>query len=129
MLFMLTTLSDFESFFISAELITSLVFVFFIFRKKNFFFSRKECEEGFECGFDSFSKERMGFCVRFIKLAILFLLIDLEISLLLPFFQKGLLYVILGDKYLISLIVILVIILLILLLEWAGGGVKWREEI
>ena len=40
----------------------------------------------FECGFNSFSKEYVGFCVQFLNIAILFLLVDLEIALIVPFF-------------------------------------------
>ena len=86
-MFFIYNIGDFESFFMVVEIISLALIFFLFFRKKN----NKviESEEGFECGFDCFYKEKIRFCVRFIKLAILFLLIDLEISFLLPFFQKG----------------------------------------
>merc|ERR1712178_68532 len=40
----------------------------------------------FECGFNSLSKSFTGLCVQFLNIAILFLLVDLEIALLIPFF-------------------------------------------
>merc|ERR1712179_491390 len=40
----------------------------------------------FECGFNSIFKSFSGLCVQFLNIAILFLLVDLEIALLIPFF-------------------------------------------
>ena len=39
---------------------------------------------GYECGFDSFESARVPFSVRFFLVGILFLLFDLEVSLLFP---------------------------------------------
>ena len=40
----------------------------------------------FECGFNPFSQSYIRFCVQFLNVAILFLLVDLEIALILPLF-------------------------------------------
>ena len=42
----------------------------------------------FECGFNMINKNYQGFSINFLKLAILFLLVDLEIALLIPLFNK-----------------------------------------
>lgn len=39
---------------------------------------------GYECGFDSFESARVPFSVQFFLVGLLFLLFDLEISLLFP---------------------------------------------
>ena len=39
---------------------------------------------GYECGFDSFESARVPFSIRFFLIGILFLLFDLEVSLLFP---------------------------------------------
>lgn len=39
---------------------------------------------GYECGFDSFESARVPFSVRFFLVGLLFLLFDLEVSLLFP---------------------------------------------
>lgn len=39
---------------------------------------------GYECGFESFESARVPFSVRFFLVGILFLLFDLEVSLLFP---------------------------------------------
>lgn len=116
-------LGELESFLLVVELITFVVAFFFLFRSENRG-KRLEARDGFECGFDGFSKEKIGFCIRFIKLAILFLLIDLEISFFLPFFQKGYIHSIRVDYFYYSVIIILILILLILVCEYNGGGVR-----
>ena len=55
----------------------------FLFRETN---PVKDQFRAFECGFEPFCKKYLGFCVQFIKTALLFLLVDLEIALLMPFF-------------------------------------------
>merc|ERR1712011_1420 len=42
----------------------------------------------FECGFNIIDKNYQGFSITFLKVAILFLLVDLEIALLIPIFNK-----------------------------------------
>ena len=83
----------------------------------------------FECGFNAFNKKYLGFCVQFLNIAILFLLVDLEIALLLPFFfncffLEKFSYLTIG---LINLIVFFLVVLL--LLEWVFGGLNWKEDI
>lgn len=83
----------------------------------------------FECGFNSFQKKYLGFCVQFLNIAILFLLVDLEIALLIPFFFNSFFL----EKFFwkTTQIVIFIILFLIVLLavEYRFGGLNWKEEI
>ena len=68
-------------------------------------FSREQ-NQAFECGFDILRKSYVGFCVQYIKTAFLFLLIDLEIALLVPFFVNTPIY---EKSFIISYTIILLI--------------------
>ena len=72
-------------------------------------------------------KNFQGFSVTFLKVAILFLLVDLEIALLIPLFNKrGLLLKnispITGTIRIISFFLIL-----LLIIEKKRGGLNWKE--
>lgn len=88
----------------------------------------EETNKSFECGFNQFEKCYSGFCVQFIKTALLFLLVDLEIALLLPFFVNIPFFEkeFMTRSAIISFISL--ILLSILLIEIRIGGLKWQEE-
>ena len=86
-----------------------------------------EKTRAFECGFNIIKKNFQGFSVTFLKIAILFLLVDLEIALLIPLFNKRglLLGRIIPLTYTIFILSFFLIFLLIV--EKAGGGLNWKE--
>ena len=90
---------------------------------------RLEILSPFECGFNPFSKSYMGFCIQFLNVAILFLLVDLEIALILPLFLNFsfLEKIINTSIYYIRLIGVFLILLLIL--EYFLGGLNWKEDL
>ena len=90
---------------------------------------RKDRFSGFECGFDQVYRLNRGFCVRFFNLAILFLFVDLEIALIIPFFRGCLPHLINPLLPTIILFRLFIFLLLILIVEILFGGVKWSEEI
>ena len=89
----------------------------------------KEQNTSFECGFDQFNKNYLGFCIQFIKTAFLFLLVDLEIALLLPLFINTPLYEKFDLRSLSCMVLIYLTLFLILWLEASIGGLNWREDI
>ena len=114
---------------------SSVVFFFMVFS----LYQRKQCKityiplieqsTSFECGFDRFDKEYLGFCVQYIKTAFLFLIVDLEIALVIPLFMNTPLY---EKSYLSSLTILLLIIialLLMLFMEVLMGGLSWQEDL
>lgn len=87
-----------------------------------------EALTSFECGFNSFSKDYVGFCIQFLNIAILFLLVDLEIALIVPFFFNS---ISLEKRNLFFYFIqgISLFLLALLLVEWYWGGLSWKEEI
>lgn len=83
----------------------------------------------FECGFNPIRKKYLGFCVQFLNIAILFLLVDLEIALLIPFFFNTyrLEKVFFRNRIISGIIILFLLILLVL--EKLIGGLAWKEEI
>ena len=83
----------------------------------------------FECGFNPFSKTYHGFCVQFLNIAILFLLVDLEIALIIPFFFNTSILEKKRNGVVNFIVFIGFFLILLLLIEWKLGGLKWKEEI
>nr|UGS80380.1 NADH dehydrogenase subunit 3 [Lachesilla pedicularia] len=85
----------------------------------------REKLSSFECGFDQKSSSRVPFSLQFFLIAIIFLIFDVEITLILPSimnlnWSKPLLWLI------INLIFILVLIIGILH-EWNQGALNWSN--
>nr|YP_010240639.1 NADH dehydrogenase subunit 3 [Aleochara postica]QTG39871.1 NADH dehydrogenase subunit 3 [Aleochara postica] len=86
-------------------------------------FMDREKSSPFECGFDPKSAARMPFSIQFFLIAIIFLIFDVEITLLIPF--------ILTMKisnlmiYFYSLLFFLMILLIGLYHEWNQGALNW----
>nr|YP_010596841.1 NADH dehydrogenase subunit 3 [Cycetogamasus diviortus]WAK85127.1 NADH dehydrogenase subunit 3 [Cycetogamasus diviortus] len=92
---------------------------FFLSKKS---FSDKEKTTPFECGFDPYLMTRSPFSLRFFKIAIIFLIFDIEIVLILPL---PLINSSNNSLYMISSICVIIIILAGLLYEWQQGSLDW----
>nr|WGO57996.1 NADH dehydrogenase subunit 3 [Pseudoglomeris magnifica] len=83
----------------------------------------REKNSPFECGFDPMNSARLPFSLRFFLIAVIFLIFDVEITLLLP------MTIIMPFSNLKSLIIISFLFLMILLLglyhEWNQGSLEW----
>jgi len=92
-------------------------------RRKNFVNSREKSRP-FECGFDPKDKARIPFSLRFFLIVILFLIFDVELSLLLQLpFQLDFDHF----KGRLGLLVFVWILLLGTLEEWRRGILKWKD--
>nr|QLY89669.1 NADH dehydrogenase subunit 3 [Hydraena riparia] len=86
-------------------------------------FMDREKNSPFECGFDPKSSARMPFSIHFFLIAIIFLIFDVEITLLIP------LILILPYTNIMNYLIISMFFILILLIglyhEWNQGALNW----
>nr|YP_009050082.1 NADH dehydrogenase subunit 3 [Tenebrio molitor]AGX28415.1 NADH dehydrogenase subunit 3 [Tenebrio molitor]QDG00993.1 NADH dehydrogenase subunit 3 [Tenebrio molitor]QDG01006.1 NADH dehydrogenase subunit 3 [Tenebrio molitor]QDG01019.1 NADH dehydrogenase subunit 3 [Tenebrio molitor]QDG01032.1 NADH dehydrogenase subunit 3 [Tenebrio molitor] len=100
-----------------------LITVLNITSKKSF--ADREKNSPFECGFDPKSTARLPFSMHFFLIAIIFLIFDVEITLLFPLmismkFNSMMMY--------FSTTMIFVIVLLVgLIHEWNQGALDWTN--
>nr|QFG40105.1 NADH dehydrogenase subunit 3 [Alpheus bellulus] len=85
----------------------------------------REKNSPFECGFDPKGSARMPFSLRFFLIAVIFLIFDVEITLLLPLVPIISLSNI--KTWILTGIFFLIILLLGLYHEWAQGALDWAE--
>nr|YP_010321799.1 NADH dehydrogenase subunit 3 [Stenochironomus okialbus]UKO33000.1 NADH dehydrogenase subunit 3 [Stenochironomus okialbus] len=112
-LFMISTLTFFICFL--------LMFISSLLMKKKSM--NRENLTPFECGFNSMNSARLPFSIKFFLIAIIFLIFDVEITMILP--------LILTMKYsnlfmwTITNFTFLLILIIGLLLEWYQGSLTW----
>nr|AND96321.1 NADH deshydrogenase subunit 3 [Onitis falcatus] len=86
-------------------------------------FMDREKSSPFECGFDPKSSSRMPFSLQFFLIAMIFLIFDVEITLLIP------LIMIMKISHLLNFLLVTLFFLSILLLglyhEWNQGALNW----
>nr|QEG58686.1 NADH dehydrogenase subunit 3 [Oberea yaoshana] len=86
-------------------------------------FSDREKSSPFECGFDPKNPARLPFSLQFFLIAVIFLIFDVEITLLLPLILTLKISNILNYS-IISLFFILILIIG-LFHEWNQGALNW----
>nr|YP_009652401.1 NADH dehydrogenase subunit 3 [Sinella curviseta]AAZ78313.1 NADH dehydrogenase subunit 3 [Sinella curviseta]QAU56472.1 NADH dehydrogenase subunit 3 [Sinella curviseta] len=106
---------------ISLGLSVILILVNSLIAKKSFF--DREKPSPFECGFDPKSSSRVPFSLRFYLIALIFLIFDVEITLILPIpiFMNSM------NATLMSTVASFFIFILIagLFHEWNEGALQW----
>nr|AFQ62419.1 NADH dehydrogenase subunit 3 [Meru phyllisae] len=114
-------------------IVSMMIIIFFLsliimmianFISKKTFYDREK-NSPFECGFDPMNSSRLPFSIHFFMIAIIFLIFDVEITLLLPMIK----IVNYSSFYSWMLTFFLFIIILILGLyhEWNNGALKWSN--
>nr|AHB23657.1 NADH dehydrogenase subunit 3 [Idris sp. MM-2013] len=103
-------------------LIAMIMYFLNIFFMKKMFLEREKMIP-LECGFNMMNKNLLPFSIQFYYMAILFLIFDIEISLMLPMIQK--LYYFFLNKWLILFTAISLILIFGLILEWWKNLIKW----
>nr|UHY94358.1 NADH dehydrogenase subunit 3 [Folsomia candida] len=107
---------------ISLGLSMILIYLNSLIAKKNM--QEREKPSAFECGFDPKSSSRLPFSLRFYLIAVIFLIFDVEITLIIP------LPIILASMnwmFALSLVTFFITILLVgLLHEWNQGALDWK---
>nr|UFZ13235.1 NADH dehydrogenase subunit 3 [Orohermes crepusculus] len=86
-------------------------------------FTDREKSSPFECGFDPMNSSRMPFSLQFFLIAMIFLIFDVEITLLFPMLM------IMKTSNLLHWMFVSIFFLLILLIglyhEWNQGALNW----
>nr|AKM70255.1 NADH dehydrogenase subunit 3 [Aiceona himalaica] len=78
----------------------------------------------FECGFDPFNKSRIPFSLNFYLIAIIFLIFDIEISIILPMIMNfKMSNMILFNMMFMSFFMFMI---LTIFYEWKFGSLKWK---
>nr|AML25986.1 NADH dehydrogenase subunit 3 [Staphylinidae sp. BMNH 1274232] len=86
-------------------------------------FMDREKNSPFECGFDPKSSARMPFSLQFFLITVIFLIFDVEITLLVPFIM--IMKISLLKIYIITFIFFIIILLMGLYHEWKQGALNW----
>nr|ALO76262.1 NADH deshydrogenase subunit 3 [Schizonycha sp. SCH01] len=99
----------------------SLIIISFTISKKSFM--DREKSSPFECGFDPKGSARLPFSIQFFLIAVIFLIFDVEITLLIP------LVLTINITSILSYILIssffLTVLLAGLYYEWKQGALEW----
>nr|ALO70350.1 NADH deshydrogenase subunit 3 [Atheta gagatina] len=103
-------------------LISSIVMILASVISKKTFMDREKSSP-FECGFDPKSSARMPFSLQFFLIAVIFLIFDVEITLLIPFIM--ILKISSMKTYIFALIFFIIILLIGLYHEWNQGALNW----
>ena len=85
---------------------------------------REKCSP-YECGFNPKGSARLPFSLRFFLIAVIFLIFDVEITLLLPI--ASILNIVNIFSWLITRTLFLLILLIGLYYEWYQGALEWSE--
>nr|ARH54474.1 NADH dehydrogenase subunit 3 [Melasis buprestoides] len=86
-------------------------------------FMDREKTSPFECGFDPKSSARIPFSLQFFLIAMMFLIFDIEITLILPFIYS--MKTINMTNMIITYLSLIAILLVGLLHEWNQGMLNW----
>nr|YP_009501976.1 NADH dehydrogenase subunit 3 [Russelliana solanicola]AWU49057.1 NADH dehydrogenase subunit 3 [Russelliana solanicola] len=86
-------------------------------------FTNRDKTSPFECGFDPFKKPRLPFSIQFFCISLMFLIFDIEMTLILPIpllkFQINLI------NWTVSSSILITLLMLGLILEWKEGSMNW----
>nr|YP_010926075.1 NADH dehydrogenase subunit 3 [Piagetiella africana]WKF19588.1 NADH dehydrogenase subunit 3 [Piagetiella africana] len=101
------------------SLLLSLLLLFVsLFFMENIF--NESSESPFECGFEPISFSRVPFSIQFFSISIIFLVFDLEVTIIVPLLMMHKSVTLLFNMSLINLVLILG-----LLVEWNDGSLEW----
>nr|APX40245.1 NADH dehydrogenase subunit 3 [Psylliodes circumdatus] len=104
--------------------ILALLIILLNFISKKTFYDREKGSP-FECGFDPKSSARLPFSLHFFLIAIIFLIFDVEITLLLPLILTMKISNIYNYSYILTTFIL--ILILGLYHEWNQGALNWTN--
>nr|ASL05699.1 NADH dehydrogenase subunit 3 [Xylotrechus magnicollis] len=86
-------------------------------------FTDREKSSPFECGFDPKGSARLPFSLQFFLIAVIFLIFDVEITLLMPMVMTMINSNLMSYSYVVTFFII--ILILGLFHEWNQGALNW----
>nr|QIV24815.1 NADH dehydrogenase subunit 3 [Teispes insularis] len=101
----------------------ALLMILNIMSKKTF--SDREKSSPFECGFDPKTQARLPFSLQFFLIAVIFIIFDVEITLLLPMIKT--LTISSSISYTATAFFFLIILIFGLFHEWNQGALEWAK--
>nr|ALO77028.1 NADH deshydrogenase subunit 3 [Sphindus dubius] len=87
-------------------------------------FLDREKSSPFECGFNPMSTARLPFSLSFFLVAIIFLIFDVEITLIIPMIKSFMM--INMFSYYLMLTFFIIILIMGLYHEWSQGALNWK---
>nr|AKM69995.1 NADH dehydrogenase subunit 3 [Saltusaphis sp. YW-2015] len=102
-------------------LLILMLLMIMIYMKMKFNFNKSA---PFECGFDPFNKSRIPFSMNFYLIAIIFLIFDIEISIILPMIMNFKI----SNMVIFNTLFIMFFIFMIFTIfyEWKFGSLNWK---
>nr|AQD17656.1 NADH dehydrogenase subunit 3 [Oryzaephilus surinamensis]QCP68865.1 NADH dehydrogenase subunit 3 [Oryzaephilus surinamensis]UNH68022.1 NADH dehydrogenase subunit 3 [Oryzaephilus surinamensis] len=108
--------------FIIATISFLIILILNLTSKKSF--SDREKSSPFECGFDPKSSARLPFSIQFFLIAIIFLIFDVEITLILPYVKNTQMMSI--TEISMNFIILMFILITGTAHEWNQGALNWK---
>nr|QUL61656.1 NADH dehydrogenase subunit 3 [Orthopagus splendens] len=100
---------------------TMMLLTMMISKKKNM---SREKNSPFECGFSNMSSPRKYFSTHFFLIATIFLIFDMEMSIILPMFSTKMIKI---NEWFYSSLLTMMILMLGLMHEWKNGMLEWTK--
>nr|QHN89266.1 NADH dehydrogenase subunit 3 [Aphis aurantii] len=108
---------------LTLTLISMLLFMIMILINMKMKFNHNKSAP-FECGFDPFNKSRIPFSLNFYLIAIIFLIFDIEISIILPmilnFKISNMIY------FNLMFMMFFMFMIITIFYEWKFGSLNWK---
>nr|YP_010611147.1 NADH dehydrogenase subunit 3 [Metcalfa pruinosa]QWV61025.1 NADH dehydrogenase subunit 3 [Metcalfa pruinosa]WAR47339.1 NADH dehydrogenase subunit 3 [Metcalfa pruinosa] len=110
----------------SSITIATIIFMMFIIttmisKKKKM---SREKNTPFECGFSNMSSARKPFSTHFFLIATIFLIFDIEMSIILPMMNNKMVPL---NEWLLSSTITIMILIVGLMHEWNNGMLEWSK--
>nr|YP_009987537.1 NADH dehydrogenase subunit 3 [Epeurysa nawaii]QBZ37997.1 NADH dehydrogenase subunit 3 [Epeurysa nawaii]QBZ38010.1 NADH dehydrogenase subunit 3 [Epeurysa nawaii] len=113
----------YQSILLLTLILIMLMMISFLISKKSILDLNKTSP--FECGFSKMTSPRMSFSIQFFMIAIIFLMFDIELTIILPIINSIKMMKI--YEWLKSSLIITTIITYGLLHEWFNGMIEWSK--
>lgn len=108
--------------FIILLLIPYIIFILNIILSKKTSKNREK-NSSFECGFDPISNTRIPFRIQFFLIRLIFLIFDIEITLLIPLIYSILFF---NTLIILSFIIFIIILIIRIYIEYSENIIEWK---